>query len=72
MAFNPEDTVDGNLQNMNEALQAVHAGSVTYAVRSTQIGNFDLKEGDIIGMDAKDIVAKGDSVSKVTEQLIDK
>ena len=72
LAFNPEDTVDGNLQNMNEALQAVHAGSVTYAVRSTQIGNFDLKEGDIIGMDAKDIVAKGDSVSKVTEQLIDK
>lgn len=72
LAFNPEDTVDGNLQNMNDALQAVRAGSVTYAVRSTQIGNFDLKEGDIIGMDAKDIVAKGDSVSKVTEQLIDK
>ena len=72
LAFNPEDTVDGNLQNMNEALQAVRAGSVTYAVRSTQIGNFDLKEGDIIGMDAKDIVAKGDSVSEVTEQLIDK
>lgn len=72
LAFNPEDTVDGNLQNMNEALGGVRSGSVTYAVRSTQIGNFDLHEGDIIGMDAKDIVAKGDSVSAVTEQLIDK
>lgn len=71
LSFNPEDTVEGNLQNMNEALSGVRAGSVTYAVRSTQIGNFDLKEGDIIGMDAKDIVAKGDSVSQVTEQLID-
>ncbi len=72
LAFNPEDTVDGNLKNMNDALGAVRSGSVTYAVRSTQIGNFDLKEGDIIGMDAKDIVAKGDSVNQVTEQLIDK
>ncbi len=70
-AFNPNDTVDGNLKNMNDALGAVRSGSVTYAVRNTQIGNFDLKEGDIIGMDAKDIVAKGDSVSNVTEQLID-
>lgn len=72
LAFNPQDTVDGNLKNMNDALGGVRSGSVTYAVRSTQIGNFDLKEGDIIGMDAKDIVAKGDSVSGVTEQLIDK
>ncbi|MCH5155533.1 MAG: DAK2 domain-containing protein [Clostridiales bacterium] len=72
LSFNPEDTVDGNLKNMNESLGTVRSGSVTYAVRNTQIGNFDLKEGDIIGMDAKDIVAKGDSVSQVTEQLIDK
>lgn len=71
LAFNPNDTVDGNLKNMNDALGSVRSGSVTYAVRNTQIGNFDLKEGDIIGMDAKDIVAKGDSVSSVTEQLID-
>ena len=46
LAFNPEDTVDGNLKNMNDALGSVRSGSVTYAVRSTQIGNFDLKEGD--------------------------
>ncbi len=72
LAFNPEDTVDGNLKNMNDALGGVRSGSVTYAVRSTTIGNFDLKEGDIIGMDAKDIVAKGDSVGEVTEQLVDK
>ncbi|MDE7164578.1 MAG: DAK2 domain-containing protein [Clostridiales bacterium] len=72
LSFNPEDTVDGNLKNMNDALGGVRSGSVTYAVRNTQIGNFDLKEGDIIGMDAKDIVAKGDSVSAVTEQLIDR
>ncbi len=72
LAFNPEDTVDGNLKNMNDALGGVKSGSVTYAVRNTHVGEFELKEGDIIGMDSKDIVAKGDSVSGVTEQLIDK
>ncbi len=71
LAFNPEDTVSHNEENMNEAMHYVKAGQVTYAVRNTQIDNFDLKEGDIIGIDAKNIVAKGDSVRKVTEQLVD-
>ena len=32
----------------------------------------ELNEGDIIGIDSKDIVAKGDNVGAVTEELIDK
>ena len=72
LAFNPEDTVDGNLKNMTEALGGIRSGSVTYAVRKTQVGNMELNEGDIIATDSKDIVAKGDNVGAVTEQLIDK
>ncbi len=71
LAFNPEDTVSNNETNMNEAMNYVRAGQVTYAVRSTQIDNFDLQEGDIIGIDSKNIVAKGDSVRKVTEALVE-
>ena len=72
LAFNPEDTVAANENNMIEAMQSVRAGQVTYAVRSTQVDGFDLKEGDIIGINSKEIVAKGESVNKVTEQLIDR
>ncbi|MBR2988256.1 MAG: DAK2 domain-containing protein [Clostridia bacterium] len=71
LAFNPEDTVENNVQNMIDAMQYVKAGMVTYAVRSTSVDKFDLKEGDIIGINAKEIVAKGHSVRKVTESLID-
>jgi DAK2 domain fusion protein YloV len=71
LAFNPEESVASNEEAMNEALQYVRAGMVTYAVRSTQIDNFNLVEGDIIGMDAKNIVAKGDNVTAVTEELVD-
>jgi DAK2 domain fusion protein YloV len=72
LAFNPEDTPENNELSMNESIEAIRAGMVTYAVRSTQVDNFDLKEGDIIGIDSKNIVAKGSNVNKVTTQLVDK
>lgn len=71
LAFNPEDTVSNNETNMIDAMQYVKSGMVTYAVRSTTVDNFELKEGDIIAMDNKSIVAKGENVNKVTTELID-
>ena len=57
---------------MTEAMDTVKSGAVTYAVRSTEIDNLKLNEGDIIGMDAHTIVSKGDSVSEVAKQLVEK
>ncbi|MBO5215727.1 MAG: DAK2 domain-containing protein [Clostridia bacterium] len=71
LAFNPEDTAANNEANMIDAMQYVKVGMVTYAVRSTQVEKFELKEGDIIGMNAKDIATKGNDVDAVTEELID-
>ncbi|MDE7395526.1 MAG: DAK2 domain-containing protein [Clostridiales bacterium] len=72
LAFNPEDNLENNEQNMKEAIGSVKTGMVTYAVRSTQVDDFELKEGDIIGIDNKSIVAKGDKVESVTTELVDK
>ncbi len=72
LAFNPEDTLKNNLANMTDAIGNIKAGMVTYAVRSTEVDNFTLKEGDIIGIDSKNIVAKGETVEKVTEELVEK
>ena len=72
LAFNPEYNVDGNIKNMTDAIGGIRSGSVTYAVRKTSVGSMELNEGDIIGIDSKDIVAKGDNVGAVTEELIDK
>ncbi len=71
LAFNPEDTASNNEENMIDAMNYVRSGCVTYAVRSTQVDKFVLKEGDIIGINDKEIVAKGESVATVTEELID-
>ena len=72
LAYNPEDSVANNEAAMLEAIQSIKAGMVTYAVRSTQVDNFDLKEGDIIGMDSQNIVAKGEKVETVTKELVEK
>ncbi len=72
LAFNPEDTLENNIEFMTEAINGIRAGMVTYAVRSTNINDMELKEGDIIGIDSKDIVAKGGEVKEVTTELVDK
>ena len=72
LAFNPEDTLENNIDFMSEAIKGIRAGMVTYAVRSTNINDMELKEGDIIGIDSKDIVAKGEEVKEVTTELVGK
>ena len=72
LAFNPELSVDENKANMIHALDTVTVGQVTYAVRNTKLYGFDLKIGDIMGLDNKKILAKGKDVSEVTIDLIEK
>lgn len=70
LAFNPEASVEVNKANMVHSLDNVVVGQITYAVRTTTVDGFDLKEGDIIGLDNKKILAKGDGINQVTLDLI--
>ncbi len=72
LAFNPELSVDENKANMIHALDTVTVGQVTYAVRNTKLYGFDLKIGDIMGLDNKKILSVGKDISEVTIDLIEK
>lgn len=72
LAFNPDATLEENMDAMLGAKEQVLCGSVTYAVRTTNVDGFDLTQGDIIGLDDKSILAKGQLVKDTTLQLIDK
>lgn len=72
IAFDPDGTVEDNTEAMNDAIKNVKSGSVTYAVRDTHVDGFDLSVGEIIGLDDKAILAKGNGVSQTTEALIEK
>ena len=72
LAFNPDATLEENMDAMLNAKEQVLSASVTYAVRTTNVDGFDLNKGDIIGLDDKAILAKGSLVKETTMQLIEK
>lgn len=72
LAINPEAEIAENIESMKESIKNVKSASVTYAVRATHIDGFDLKEGDIIGLNEKNILSKGTLVNETTEDLIAK
>lgn len=71
ITFNPDASVEENKTAMLEAIKCVRSGSVTYAVRDTHVDGFDLSKGEIIGLDDKAILAKGNLVNETTEKLIE-
>ena len=71
LVFDPEEAADVNKINMLHSIDNVVSGQVTYAVRTTKVDNFDLKKGDIIGLNDKRILAKGSSIAECTLSLVD-
>ena len=70
LEFNPEVSAQENKVNMIHALDNVKVGQVTYAVRNTSLNGFSIKEGDIIGLDDKKILAKSQSLEETVLKLI--
>lgn len=72
LSFMPEVSAEENKTNMIHALDNVKAGQVTHAVRTTNVNGFSIKEGDIIGLDDKKILAKSNSIDETVLKLLDK
>ena len=72
VGFNPEATAEENEANMVEALSYVKSGQVTFAVRDTVMNGIEIREGNIIGIAEKELIAAGDEVDEVTKELVEK
>jgi DAK2 domain fusion protein YloV len=72
IAFNPETTADENTELFLTAIESVKSGAVTYASRATKMDRFEIKQGEIIGLNDKNILAKGRTPSEVVMKLVDK
>jgi DAK2 domain fusion protein YloV len=74
IAFSPDASIEENTSTFLAAIASVTSASVTYAVRSTKIDKLDIKEGDVIGLDDKSVIARGKNhaevVIKVCEKLV--
>lgn len=72
VGFNPEATAEENEANMVEALSYVKSGQVTFAVRDTVMNGIEIREGNIIGIAEKELIAAGDEVDEVAKKLVEK
>lgn len=72
LAFDANSSIEENKENMNEVISAVRSGSVTYAVRTTNVDGIDVTVGDIMGLDEHSVLTTGKDVSDTTVALIEK
>ncbi len=70
IAFQPEMTAEENEERMNEASQLVRTGTITFAVRDTEMENLCIKEGSIIGLNNGHVTANSDSTHQVALELM--
>ncbi|MEG0743002.1 MAG: DAK2 domain-containing protein, partial [Clostridia bacterium] len=63
-------TAEDNVVHMDEAAQRVRTGTITYAVRDTELDGLHIKEGDIIGLYNGKIQTVGSSIHDVTRDLM--
>ena len=75
LMFNPEADVEGNLEEMTEAIKNVKTGQVTYAIKDTTYEGLEIKEGDYMGMFEKSIIVavpdKMEAVKTLVDQMVD-
>ena len=68
--FNSESEVDDNEEALKETIDMVKTGSVTYAVRDTEMDGIEIKEGNMLGLIEGKIKKVGESYIDVAEDVL--
>jgi hypothetical protein len=67
-----DKTPEENASRMTQEMKKVKSGQVTYAIRDTSIDGREIKQGNIMGLDEKTILAVGDDIKATTIELVQK
>lgn len=68
--FNRNADVSENEEELKELMEAVKTGSVTYAVRDTEIDGINIEEGDMLGLVEGKIKEVGKDKFEVAEKVL--
>lgn len=70
LAFNEASTLEENKAVMTQAAEDIISGSVTHAIRDTQIDGITIADGDVLGMiDGKIVVSNPDMYTTCIETM---
>ena len=70
--FMADTSVEDNEAVMNEEIAKVKTGQVTYAVRDTVINGLEIRQGNIMGIGDKEILAVGTIVEDTALEMLDR
>jgi len=70
--FNPDVSVEENLQEMHAAIGRVKTGSVTFAIKDTTINNTEIKADQFMGILEKEIIVVDEERLPVIQTLLDR
>lgn len=71
LSFNPDLSPEENTEAMTFALNQVVSGEVTYAVRSSQFGELEIAEGDILGLIEGKITSTARDIFSVAQEVLE-
>lgn len=69
--YNPEYDFEKNVTEMEESLESVKSGEVTYAIKNTKYDGKKINKNDYMGIYGKDVISNGKEIMPVTKELID-
>ena len=72
LSFNPDASVDDNVEAMSEDLDTVVSGEVTQATRDTEIDDVEIHKNDYLGIIDGNIKVDNADLIKATTEMIEK
>ena len=72
LSFNPDASVDENVEAMSEDLDTVVSGEVTQATRDTEIDDVEIHKNDYLGIIDGNIKVDNADLIKTTTEMIEK
>ncbi|MCI8514776.1 MAG: DAK2 domain-containing protein [Lachnospiraceae bacterium] len=69
--FSPESAPEENRTRMEEEMKKVKTGQLTYAIRNTNLDDYEIHEGDIMGIGDHSIVAVGTDIHRTAVEMIE-
>ncbi len=70
MNFNPEVGIEENSEEMNNALETVKTGQITYAIKDTSVDGIEVRKDEFMAMNGKKILSSNPDKFIVLDDLV--
>ena len=69
LSFDPEKTIEENTQNMQEGMNAVKTGQITYAARDAEYDDKAIAQGDYMALSEGKLIASTPDFDEIVKRL---